>query len=355
MSKSNIIEFPSSNINKRTTIGRIEWDKGLEAFSKSLMNFQSNSSLDEISARGWCYLIETAGFIEKDQFDLCQDVINECRTKGILPIDFVAIDSNRDFHYVDDIEYESPKDYLISGLDYVKRKYKYKEDFEFWESQNCYIQMMVEKIDVLNLYKPLCEKYHIPVANGRGWSDKNSRWILSQRFKYWESKGKKCVLLYVADHDPVGLLIADKFKKNIADLINCVDLAGNTGWNPQNLIVDRFAMTEEFINQHNLTWIDNLTSAKGLPPNKKLQYIRDYISKYGERKVEANVLIVIEEEAKELLEDTIITYLGTTPFEVYDEAIKEDQEKTLEVMEEVEMKEKLQEIIDELEELENGE
>ena len=84
MSK-NIIEFPSSNINKRTIIGRSDWDKALVKFATSLIHFQSKSSLKKISARGWCYLIETAGFINKDQFDLCQDVINECRVKGILP------------------------------------------------------------------------------------------------------------------------------------------------------------------------------------------------------------------------------------------------------------------------------
>lgn len=352
MSKTNFIRFPSSDINKKTNIGRIEWNKDLKAFSESLMNFQSNSSLSKISARGWCYLIETAGFIKKDQFDLCQDVINECRTKGILPIDFVAIDSNRDFYYVDKINYQEPAEYLIEWIKYIQDLETHKKDFEFWESQEYYIQMMVEKIDVLNLYKPICKQCHIPVANGRGWSDKNSRWILSQRFKYWESKGKKCVLLYVADHDPVGLLIADKFKKNIADLINCVDLAGNTGWNPQNLIVDRFAMTEQFINQHNLLWIDNLISGSGKAPNKKLRYIRDYIAKYGERKVEANVLIVIESEAKRLLANTIVKYIGTTPFEDYNKSIKEDQEKTLKVMEEVEMKEKLQDLIKDLEDLE---
>lgn len=348
MSK-NIIEFPSSNINKRTIIGRSDWDKALVKFATSLIHFQSKSSLKKISARGWCYLIETAGFINKDQFDLCQDVINECRVKGILPIDFVAIDSNRSFYFVDNIDYQEPAEYLIEWIDYVKDLEIHKKDFEFWESQEYYIQMMVEKIDVVNLYKPTCKKYHIPIANGRGWSDKNSRWILSQRFKYWESKGKKCVLLYVADHDPVGLLIANKFKKNIADLINCVDLKGNTGWNPENLIVDRFAMTEEFITQNNITWIDNLTSAKGLPPNKKLDYIKDYIASYGERKVEANVLIVIEKEAIELLENTITGYIGKTPFDEYNKAVKEDQDKTLELMNKVEMKEKLQYLINDLE------
>ncbi len=356
MSKSErVVIFPPSNINKRTNLGKIKWKEALEVFSKSLMNFQKNSSLDKITSRGWCYIIETSGFIRKDQFDLCQDVINECRDKGILPINFVALDLNREFFYIDHINYSIPKEHIVDWLYSAKDSEQYKEDFEFWESQSCYIQCMVEKIDVLNLFKPICEKYHIPMANGKGWSDKNSRWQLSQRYKYWESRGKKCILLYIRDFDPVGLLIGSKMKKNIADLINCIDLKGRTGWNPENLIVDPFLLSYEFIQENNLLWIENLISGSGKPPNKKLQYIKDYIAKYGERKVEANALIVVEEESRELFESTILNYLGDNPFEIYDRAIKEDQEKTVKVMEKINLKERIQELIDEIEELEDGE
>ena len=47
-----------------------------------------------------------------------------------------------------------------------------------------------------------------------------------RRFKYWEGKGKRCVLLTCVDHDPGGLNIADWLRQNLADLTDRID------WSP---------------------------------------------------------------------------------------------------------------------------
>jgi len=43
----------------------------------------------KISSRGWCYQLEGFGLITKAEFDKIEKIINECRKKGYLPVDFV--------------------------------------------------------------------------------------------------------------------------------------------------------------------------------------------------------------------------------------------------------------------------
>ena len=80
---------------------------------------------------------------------------------------------------------------------------------------------------------------------------------MMRRFKYWESRGKICVLLLCGDHDPGGLHITDKMRKNLSVL------SGAVGWTPENLIVIRFGLNADFIDANGLTWIDNLETSSG--------------------------------------------------------------------------------------------
>ena len=45
----------------------------------------------------------------------------------------------------------------------------------FWNFQEVYIQVVVEKIDLKTLFGPVCADYHVPIMNSRGWSDLNLR------------------------------------------------------------------------------------------------------------------------------------------------------------------------------------
>jgi hypothetical protein len=78
-----------------------------------------------------------------------------------------------------------------------------------------------------------------------------------KRFAEHEAAGRQCVLLLCGDHDPGGLHITDKMRKNLSDL------SGAVGWTPENLIISRFGLNADFINRHRLTWIDNLETSSG--------------------------------------------------------------------------------------------
>jgi len=156
---------------------------------------------------------------------------------------------------------------------------------------------------------PVCEEYHVPIINSRGWSDLNLRAGLMRRFKEHEEKGRRAVLLLCGDHDPVGLQICDRFR-HLLD-----ELAGAVGWSTKSLEIERFGLSCEFIEANGLTWIDGLQTSSGLdlgdPKHKqhRADFVQNYIDTYGKRKVEANALVVRADAGRQLCRSAIEKYL----------------------------------------------
>ncbi len=278
------------------------------------MKLQSKAKF-KMSPRGWCYLMETERIIDKDEFDKVEDLMTRARKEGYLPVDFMAGDAARQFSGVDDFVYESPMAQIAESLRSILDGSRYY-NLDWWNGETYYIQMIVEKVDLVSLFAPVCEMYHIPIANGKGWSSVLQRAEYARRFKDAESKGLKCVLLYAGDHDPDGLKISEHLRKTLKDLQSVWWNDEQTGYNPDNLIINRFGLNFDFIEANNLTWIDNLITGAGKDlananhPNFKLPYVQDYLKKYGKRKCEANAIIVIPNNAQQLAKEAIENYLG---------------------------------------------
>lgn len=287
---------------------REQYIADLKIMATQILEMQSHYSHRQ-SSRGWCYLLENQRVINKDQFDMVQGCINEARKLGILPIDFVLDEDARSFDNTEDsisYDYENPEDSVVRQVrealdDYIT----YGGNINFWDAQTVYVQMLVEKVDLKVLFGGICAHYHIPIATAHGWSSIMQRNEMAQRFKYWQNRSKDVVLLYCGDHDPAGLKISEVLMSNFKEI------EGGSGWCPDDLIIDRFGLNYDLIQRANLTWIDNLISGRKKPPEYHKQYVRDYIAKYGERKVEANALVTREDLAKELVENAINQYLPT--------------------------------------------
>ena len=270
-----------------------------------------------VSSRGWGYLMEQAGYINKSQFDRIEDAINDCRKRGLLPVDFVAEEAARAFQGVEplaggDQTMQQVLEWMLrdvlSGSNYFKP--------EWWENEEYYIQVIVEKVDLVTLFKPVCDKYMIPIGNAKGWSSILQRAEYCRRFKEAEDMGLKCVLLYCGDHDPDGGRISDTLRANLEQISEITWRDGEEGWNPENLIIDRFGLNYDYIIEHNLTWIDNLITGSGKNladpnhPNYNLDYVQDYLQNIGERKCEANAIVSAYKSARILIEKAIAKYLG---------------------------------------------
>lgn len=296
----------------------------------------------KVSARGWCYQLETERIINKDEFDKVESWINKCRKKGILPIDFTAEEEGRKFSCVEIPDIDTPIEdlrYWIENTLTTGNRY----NIDWWVGETYYIQMLVEKVDLKTLFMPVCKKYHIPIATSKGWSSMLQRAEYARRFKEAEDKGLTCVLLYCGDHDPDGLRISDCIRKNLADLQNVEWDDDEDGYNPEDLIIKRFGLDADFIEKNNLTWIDNLITGSGgvlakvvngkivpglvkqkktgkLVPHKNfsMTYLQEYLKRFGVRKCEANALVIIPKISRNLVQNSIIEFLGDDALERFD-------------------------------------
>lgn len=294
----------------------------------------------KVSARGWGYLMEQSGYITKAQFDKVENAVNRCRKEGLLPIDFIAEEMSRAFKGVSQPSSGTVADTLAWMLRDVLSGSRYFIP-KWWEDEKYYIQIVVEKIDLLTLFEPVCEKYKIPIANAKGWQSILQRGDYARRFKEAEDAGLICVLLYAGDHDPDGKRISTTMRKNIEDVADVYWEDGERGYDPSNLIVERFGLEYDFIIQNGYTWIDNLITGGGVDlsdpkhRNNKLPYVQAYLKEVGKRKCEANVLVTTPTIGRKLCEDAIIKYLGddapdrfAAKVEIIKQAYQDELDKT---------------------------
>ena len=278
-----------------------------EAFCRLVLENASRVDF-RVSSRGHCYLLEEHG-LGKGDFDRAQDIINECRKTGALPLDICAEDSTRRADHVEFVDETTIDEEADNVLEYVSRAHLDYNPVSFWDDLDTYVEMAVEKIDLKGLFGPVCEQFRIPLTNIRGWNDLNSRAAMMRRFAKQEAQGKRCVLLYCGDHDPGGLNISGFLRSNMADL------AGAVGWRPDHLLVDRFGLNFDFIQAHRLTWIDNLETSSGghldspKHPDHLKSYVQSYLARFGARKVEANALVVRPAAGRELCRQAILKYV----------------------------------------------
>lgn len=325
----------------------------LEQFA-DLLKEMSDTIGFKVSSRGWCYLMEQAGHINKDQFDKVDSAVNKCRKEGLLPVDFVAEEDARAFSGVEIPSSEqgkNMKDILKWMLSDVLSGHRYYTP-DWWDGEDYYIQMLVEKIDLKTLFVPICKQYHIPVANAKGWSSILQRAEYARRFKEAEKKGLKCVLLYCGDHDPDGLRISDTLRNNLEQVREVVWDDGEDGYDPSNLEIQRFGLNYDFIIKNRYTWIDNLITGSGmnlaspLHKNNKLPYVRDYLKTIGERKCEANAIVTTPKKAEQLVRDEIEKWLEKGARDRFKKKRDAAQVEYLDLLDESDLKEPIELFLD---------
>jgi hypothetical protein len=307
-------------------VGDNKYEERLKDFAMEILAIDAGrTNRIKYSARGWCYLLEGLGRIHKGEFDACEKAINDCRKIGLLPIAFVAEDQDITRRFSGLHQASDP----TALLDELKRQVEEmlaalpSSTTDYWEGENYFVMMVVEKVDIYNIFEPICQEYKVPIANSKGWSPIRLRAHIASLSQWAESRGLTPVLLLFYDLDPAGWKISHKFRKNLWDISRA------TGWKPVKIIIDRFGLNEEDINRYNLTWIPGLKSARG-------REIKDeaYIKKFGIRKCESNALLRSDETlkaAEEICRRAIEKYYGSDAKERFRKKEEESKEKLTEV------------------------
>jgi len=304
----------------------------VKAFCESLIEIQSTLDF-KVSARGWGYILENKGVITKAELGEAEGLIAVWRKDGNLPVDFCAEDETRaaeNLEFVDTNTVEEEAAYIVERMREAHSSYG---PFSFWDYQENYVELMVEKIDLKSLFLPECERYSVALTNLKGAWDINSRANMMKRFSKWEAEGKSCVLLYCGDHDPAGLQISDVLRDNLTAMQDAV------GWDPSALTIERFGLNADFIEANGLTWVDNLLTGSGKdlaqnhnqPGPKHTDYwkphVQDYLKQHGVRKLEANALVVRPEAGRALCRRAIEQYIDRNGVRDWEEEVEAEQEK----------------------------
>lgn len=327
------IELPERTRGRYTA----EEHEKIRALAEDLR--QIDSKIDfRMSARGWGYYLEGEGVIDKDEIDVAEHWVNYCRNRGYLPMDFVADDDSRAFACVESVTFTSPEDYIDRMLTMLYRGSAY--DISFWDGQDYYIQVLVEKVDLKELFRPICEQYNIPIANARGWSSMLQRGRMCARWYAWRQRGNQPILLYFGDYDPPGVRISDYLWDNfdfpdaqIPVEAEWIDTDYINGYRPTHVDINRVGLSRDQIEEQDIAWIDNLKTGKGKDlaspshADHDKPYVQEWLRDVGERKVEANALMKDPEYGRQLFRDTVHSYLGEKPKTEYQAELDRQREE----------------------------
>ena len=81
--------------------------------------------------------------------------------------------------------------------------YSYGEDF--WEDQEAYVEVWVEKDALSNVIERPCEALRVPYMACKGYMSGSATWEAGGRFENAVARGKRPVLIHLGDHDPSGI------------------------------------------------------------------------------------------------------------------------------------------------------
>jgi hypothetical protein len=324
--------LPVTRRGRRSAEQQADYEQQLQRFADHLLELDSRSDF-KMGARDWCYILEQEGQISKGEFDKAEALITECRKTGFLPVDFTAEDATRQAedpqprrHDPDPVAHAA----YLAGIPF--KLCDHYLPAHFWDHQKAYVEVLVEKIGLKGLFKPVCDEFFVRIINAKGWNDINGRVAMMRRFAEHEAAGRRCFLECCFDHDIGGLQMSRFLRDNFEDLASVV------GWYPDNLTINRFGLNYDFIQAQGLTWIDNLETGSGKRlddpnhPQHQCEYVQKYIARYGVRKCEANALVVAPEAGRELCRQAILQHVSLAAVRKYESWLKKRRDAVREAL-----------------------
>jgi len=267
--------------------------------------------------RGWAYYAEGLGLITKGDFARFEKLLTDMRKAGELDPDVIEPDASRIATTVYDYEANSgsPEYHAQYAVDQIKPELEsWVEEFHevgYWDRLDYYVEMIVEKKDLLQIFEKTAKIHRVRITNGKGDTDIHSRLAMLKRFRDHWYEGRKPILLAIGDHDPKGLHIVSGLRRT---LMSCANLKG-LDWEEMDFDVVNIGLTADQIEDMGLMKINNLETGGGKDlsetshPDHFKPYVQDYIQEHGVWKVEANSLVSNPAQAIQLFEDALSDFI----------------------------------------------
>ena len=107
----------------------------------------------------------------------------------------------------------------------------------------------------------------------------------------------------------------------------------------ENLLIRRFGLNTDFIEEHHLLWIDGLETSSGkdlADPSHRdhtKPHVQNYLAVHGARKVEANALVTRPKAARQLIEGVLDQWIAADGVEAWKRANNEASSEATECVE----------------------
>ncbi len=262
--------------------------------------------------RGWCYSLEGLGVCTKGDFNDVMTRITMMRKRGILPLNITAEDTTRQAH--------GGVDYVSLPLPHLMRRALQGVRYDYGTTRlvdfsGVHIELVVEKLDLVEMLKGVAYTYRVPITCVRGWADMHSRAAILQRCAEYDRN----VILMFGDHDVGGLSITTSFKANLDEVL----IASRLEEMPNIESIERLGLNADDIERLGLVWIDGLetSSGKDLSDPRHSQHknadVQRYLQQFGARKVEANALLRNPKAAVEIAQAALRRLVPDSVLEQY--------------------------------------
>jgi hypothetical protein len=277
----------------------------------------SNETGYKFGPRGWAYYAEGLGLITKGEFDRFEKLLTDMRKDGELDPDVIEPDASRVATNVSDFNAStsSPEDYARWAVDDIGEQLKQwaaiHHEYGFWDDLDYYVEMIVEKKDLVQIFRSTADHYNVRITNGKGDTDIHTRLAMLKRFRDHTEAGRRCVLLAIGDCDPKGRHIVEGLKRTF---MSCVNIKG-LDWDEPDFDVVDIGLTPAQVGELGLMRIENLETGGGRDlsdtshPDHFKPYVQDYIREVGVWKCEANALVGHPARARALLESSINEFI----------------------------------------------
>lgn len=133
-----------------------------------------------------------------------QDRVKKLRRAGRLPYGWIT-DATRRGYFVN--TYRSAGDFLreTAGL--------YRADL--WQQSHFYCEVWVESRSIAGVVQDDCKELAVSLYPAGGFSSITLAYDAAQNINYECADGRDCVILYIGDHDPAGVLIDKALEREL--------------------------------------------------------------------------------------------------------------------------------------------
>jgi hypothetical protein len=107
----------------------------------------------KVSSRGWCYILEEKIGLLKGDFDRAQDLINDSRKNGLLPLDICAEDETRSTLHLPLLDDDTPVQYERGIVNRIQWAHLLYEPFCIWDDLPVYVEYHPDH------FKPYVQNY----------------------------------------------------------------------------------------------------------------------------------------------------------------------------------------------------